>query len=187
MKPNWLLYLVIFSLALNFGTIGAFVYLHHQDQGRLYPGMPHPLPMRALWGALKLEDSQRQAVHGLLPEHRGKIAEIRSALFLKRQELFDLLKGEAPDMSKVRAKIGEISSLQGELEEEQVRFLLEIGKELKPAQKVAFLDLIQHRLNQSMAGTWGPRGWKGGRPGPMMGPGRGPGKPPDARGPGAPE
>jgi len=185
-KPNWLLYLVIFSLALNFGTIGAFAYLRYEDQARLYPGMPPP-PMRALWGALKLEDSQRQALHAMLPEHRGKIAEIRSALFLKRQEMFDLLKVEAPDMSKVRAKIGEISSLQGELEEEQVRFLLEIRKELKPAQKVAFLDLIQHRLNQELAGPRGPRGWAGPGPNPRLGPGGGPGEPPDAGGPGAPD
>lgn len=183
MKRNWLLYLVIFSLALNFGTIGAFVYLRYQDRGqRLYHGIP-PLPMRALWGALKLEDSQRQALRGLLPEHRGKIAEIRNALFLKRQALFDLLKGETPDMPEVRAKIGEISALQGELEEEQIRFLLEIRKGLKPEQKVAFLDLIQGRLNQALAGACGPPGW----PGPGMGPGMGPGKPSGPRRPGAPD
>ncbi len=188
MKRNWLLYLVIFSLALNFGTIGAFVYLRFQDRGqRLYHGIPAPLPMRALWGALKLEDSQRQALHSLLPEHRGKIAEIRSALFLKRQELFDLLKSETPAMSEVRAKIGEISALQGELEEEQMRFLLEIRKGLKPEQKVAFLDLIQGRLNQALAGTCGPPGWPGPRPGPRMGPGMGPGKPTGPRGSGAPD
>lgn len=188
MKRNWLLYLVIFSLALNFGTIGAFVYLRYQDQGqRLYHGIPPPLPMRALWGALKLEDSQRQALHGLLPEHRGKTAEIRNALFLKRQELFDLLKGEAPAMPEVRVKIGEISALQGELEEEQMRFLLEIRKGLKPEQKVAFLDLIQGRLNQALAGSCGPPGWPGPRPGPRMGPGVGPGIPAGPRGPGAPD
>jgi Spy/CpxP family protein refolding chaperone len=139
--------------------------------------------MRALWGALKLEDSQRQALRGLLPEHRGKIAEIRNALFLKRQALFDLLKGETPDMPEVRAKIGEISALQGELEEEQIRFLLEIRKGLKPEQKVAFLDLIQGRLNQALAGACGPPGW----PGPGMGPGMGPGKPSGPRRPGAPD
>jgi Spy/CpxP family protein refolding chaperone len=182
MKRNWLLYLVIFSLALNFGTIGAFAYLRYQDRGqRLYHGMPPPLPMRALWGALKLDDSQRQAVHRLLPEHWGKIGEIRGALFLKRQELFDLLKGENPAMSAVRAKIGEISALQGQMEEEEVRFLLEIRKGLKPEQKVAFLDLIQRRLNQ--AGPFHPPGW----PGPRMGPGLGPGKPAGPGGPGAPD
>jgi Spy/CpxP family protein refolding chaperone len=187
-KPNWLLYLVIFSLALNFGTIGAFAYLRYQDRGQwLYHGMPPSPPMRALWGALKLDDSQRQAIRGMLPEHRGKIAEIRSALFVKRQELFDLLKGETPDMSQVRAKIGEISTLQGELEEEEVRFLLEVRKELKPAQKVAFLDLIQRRLNQALAGPHGPRGWAGHKPDPRLGPGGGPGNLPGPRGPGAPE
>jgi Spy/CpxP family protein refolding chaperone len=182
-KRNWLLYLVIFSLALNFGTIGAFVYLRYQDRAQMYHGMPGPLPIRALWGALKLEDSQRQALHGLLPEHRGRIAEIRNSLFLKRQELFDLLKGEAPAMSEVRAKIGEISALQGDLEEEQMRFLLEVRKGLKPEQKVAFLDLIQGRLNQALAGTCAPPGW----PGPRMGPGMGPGKPAGPGGPGAPD
>ncbi len=183
MKLNWLLYLVIFSLALNFGTIGAFVYFHHQSRAhRMYHEMPPPLPMRALWGALKLEDSQRQALRGLLPEHRGKIAEIRSALFLKRQELFDLLKGETPEMSEVRAKIGEISTLQGKLEEEQMRFLLEIRKGLKPEQKIAFLDLIQGRLNQALAGYCVPPAW----PGPKMGPGAGPGLPAGPKGPGAP-
>lgn len=188
MKRDWLLYLVIFSLALNFGTIGAFVYLRYQDrEQRLYHGMPPPLAMRALWGALKLEDSQRQALRGLLPEHRSKIAEIRKALFLKRQELFDLLKGETPDMSEVRVKIGEISTLQGELEEEQVRFLLEIRKGLKPEQKVAFLDLLQGRLNQALAGYCGPPGWPGLRPGPRRGPGVGPGIPAGPRGPGAPD
>jgi Spy/CpxP family protein refolding chaperone len=143
--------------------------------------------MRALWGALKLEDSQRQALRGLLPEHRDKIAEIRNALFLKRQELFDLLKGETPDMAAVRVKIGEISARQGELEEEQVRFLLEIRKGLKPEQKVAFLDLIQHRLNQALAEACGPPGWPGPRPGPRMGPGAGPGIPAAPKGPGAPD
>jgi Spy/CpxP family protein refolding chaperone len=187
-KPKWLLYLVIFSLALNFGTIGAFAYLRYQDRAqRLHYGMPPPLPMRALWGALKLEDSQRQALRGLLPEHRGKTAEIRNALFLKRQELFDLLKVEAPDMSEVRAKIGEISALQGQLEEEQMRFLLEIRKGLKPEQKVAFLDLIQGRLNQAMAGTYGPPGRTGPWRGPRKGPGVGPGIPAGPKSPGAPD
>jgi len=54
---------------------------------------------------------------------------------------------------------------------------------LKPEQKVAFLDLIQGRLNQALAGSCGPPGW----PGPRMGPGVGPGIPAGPRGPGAPD
>lgn len=37
MRRDWLLYLVIFSLALNLGTIGTFAYLY-------WRGQPGPLP-----------------------------------------------------------------------------------------------------------------------------------------------
>lgn len=157
MKRNWLLYLVIFSLALNFGTIGTVIYLRNQDQSRLLAsGTPPPLGLHALWSALHLEDSQRRAIHGLLPEHLGRIGKIRAALFLKRQELFDLLKEASPAMGDVDKKIAEISDLQGKLEEEQVRFLLEFRKELKPEQNVAFLKLMRARLNRALAGPCGP-------------------------------
>ena len=100
MRRNWLLYLVIFSLALNFGTIGTFVYLHYQDQAqRLSRDLPPPLPMRDLWQTLKLDETQRQAVRGLFSQHRAKVEAIRSELFQRRQELFELLKAETPDLA----------------------------------------------------------------------------------------
>jgi hypothetical protein len=176
-KRDWLLYLVIFSLALNFGTIGTFAYLRYEDKGQIISReLPPPIPMRALWSALHLDDSQRQALYGLLPQHRGKVAETRAALFQKRQELFDLLKGEAPAMDAVQSKIEEISALQGKLEEEEVRFILEFRKHLKPEQNAAFLELVQTRLHLALGGPWGgrpggPGPWRGPRMGPLMGPG----------------
>ncbi len=195
MKRNWLLYLVIFSLALNFGTIGTLIYLRYQDKTpRLAREMPPPMPMRDLWKNLNLDDSQRQAVHHLFPEHRAKIDGIRQDLFQKRQELFELLKAEAPDMAAIRAKISEVSALQGNLEEEMVRHLFEFKKLLKPEQNTAFLNLVRTRLDQSMGGPFGPMGGRGPRHGLGMGPGPGmppgppppppPGKGPDPMGPG---
>jgi hypothetical protein len=43
-KQNWLIYLVIFSLALNLGTIGTFAYLRHQDQVEKTAGSARPPP-----------------------------------------------------------------------------------------------------------------------------------------------
>jgi Spy/CpxP family protein refolding chaperone len=190
-RRNWLLYLVIFSLALNFGTIGTFVYLHYQDQAqRLSREMPPPLPMRDLWRTLKLDETQRQAVRGLFSQHRAKVEAIRSELFQRRQELFELLKAETPALPDIHAKIGEISASQGKLEEELVRHLLEFRKELKPEQRAAFLNLVQARLDKAVGGPCGPMGgrrgpWHGGpRPGPPSGPGMGPGPGPGAPGPG---
>ena len=188
MKRNWLLYLVIFSLALNFGTIATLVYLRYQDQAqRLSQEIPPPMAMRALWGTLNLDQAQRQAVRGLFPEHRAKVTELRGELSQKRRELFDLIKGEAPAMAPVQAKVREISDLQGKLEEELVRFLLEFKKRLKPEQRATFLDQVQTRWEK--AGPWGPMDGRGPRHGPGHGPGLGPppGMGPGPGGPGRPD
>jgi Spy/CpxP family protein refolding chaperone len=185
-KRNWLLYLVIFSLALNFGTIATLVYLRYQDKAqRLSQEIPPPMAMRALWGTLNLDQAQRQAVRGLFPEHRAKVMEVRGELSQKRRELFDLIKAEAPAMAPVQAKVREISDLQGKLEEELVRFLLEFKKRLKPEQRAAFLDQVQTRWDK--AGPCGPMDGRGPRHGPGHGPGMGPGPglvPPPGMGPG---
>lgn len=190
MKRNWLLYLVIFSLALNLGTIGTLVYLRYHDQRLAAAQGPlPPLPMRELWGGLKLDETQRQALRKLFPEHRRHVREARAELAQKRQELFDLIKSEAPQWEAIQAKVREISALQGNLEEEMVRFLLELKKNLKPGQDVAFLHLMQGRMGP-MCGPRGPgRGPLGRGPGPMRDGGMGPspGPPPGPPDPACPE
>lgn len=190
MKRNWLLCLVIFSLALNLGTIGTFVYLRYQDQKAGAPGQPPPpMHMRELWGALKLDDQQRQALHRLFPEHHRKVMALRQELGQKRRELFDLLKDEATPWSAMQTKIQEISNLQGSLEEEVVRHFLEFKKILKPEQYAAFWNLMQERLGRTldgMGGRFGPRGPGMGRGGRGMGPMGPPGPPMGPLGPGAP-
>ena len=116
------------------------------------------------------------AVRGLFPEHRAKVMELRGELFKKRQELFGLIKAEAPAMAPVQAKVREISDLQGKLEEELVRFLLEFKKRLKPEQDAVFLNQMQTRWDKDLGGLCGPMDGRG-RHGPGMGPGRGLGPP----------
>ena len=41
-KRDWLIYLVMFSLALNLGTIGTIVYLRYQDHQKLAAGPAPP-------------------------------------------------------------------------------------------------------------------------------------------------
>lgn len=191
MKRNWLLYLVIFSLALNAGTIGTFIYLRYQDQTPRTAQEPSPpLPLHTLWKSLNLDPSQRRALHGLFPEHRGKVRELREELFKQRQELFGLVKNEPPNQSAIRAKVKEISLLQGQLEQELMRFLLEFKKNLKPEQTTVFLDLVQTRLDKAMRRHWGHPdrrgfGHGGGRHGMGPPPGMGPGS--SRMGPGCPE
>ncbi|OGP69830.1 MAG: hypothetical protein A2Y80_03845 [Deltaproteobacteria bacterium RBG_13_58_19] len=180
MKRDWLLYLVIFSLALNLGTIGTFVYLRYQDRrdAALKKELP-PMPLRELWGSLNLEGEQRQALGQLLPQHRQRVGEIRRDLAAKRQELFALINQEGTPWPEIQAKIRTISESQGSLEEEVVRFMVEFQKQLKPEQKAAFRQVLERRLCPPHGGRGRPPGGHGPRgPGLGMGPGMGPGCPP---------
>ena len=164
----------MFSLALNLGTIGTIVYLRSQDRQQLAAGpAPPPLPMKSLWRELKLDEPQRQTLRRLFPEHHQKVKAVRQELTQKRQELFDLMKAEATPWSAIQAKVQEISTLQGSLEEEMARFMLEFKKDLNPEQHAAFLNLVQTRLGCGPGGVCGPDGRRRG-PGMGPGPGRGP-------------
>lgn len=193
MKKNWLLYLVIFALALNLGTIGVFAYLRSQDRKEVSKKeATGPVGLRDLWRALNLDKEQRQTLRRLAPDHRRRIHQFRREMMAKRQELFDMLKGDKPEWSAIQAKIREISAQQGQLEEEVARFLLECKKHLRPEQQAAFIDLVDRRLRHRhhRGGHWGRHG-KGhrgphGGPGMGMGPGMGHGPGPPPGGPPSP-
>jgi Spy/CpxP family protein refolding chaperone len=187
-KRNWLIYLVIFSLALNLGTIGTFAYLRHEDQQNKVAGpAPPPPPLRALWRDLNLDSPQRQALHGLFPEHRRKVDEIRRKLAQNRQELFNLIQNDATPMTAIQAKVKEISVLQGDLEEEMVRFMLAFRKTLNPEQQAALLRKVQtHLCGPDACGPMMGAGFGRHRDrslGRGMGPGGGPPPAPPGEGP----
>ncbi len=186
MKRDWLLYLVIFSLALNIGAIGTFGYLYYQGRQELAQRQAEAKPFRPLWGRLNLDEQQRVALKDLLPEHRRRVMELRRELAQKRQELLALIKVEKPAWPPIAGKIREISNLQGSLEEEVVRFLLEIEGRLRPEQKTEFLKLVEQRVER-MGQPFGPHGpHRGMGPGHGPGPGFGPPGPPLGPPPGPP-
>jgi Spy/CpxP family protein refolding chaperone len=174
MRRDWLLYLVIFSLALNLGTIATFTYVRYQDMREAeVKGEPGRSPgHRELWAGLQLDQEQRAQVRKLRPEHRRRVMSLRRDLARKREELFTLIKGDAVQWPQIQGKIREISALQEQLEEEVVRFLLDFKQQLKPQQLAAFYELMERRLDHTLGG----RG-RGGPPGLSCPPGseRGPG------------
>ena len=175
MRRDWLLYLVIFSLALNVGTIGTFAYLRWQDQ-QAEPAIPKepPLPFRKLMRDLDLDQQQRQVLRSLAPEHWRKVRALQQELAQQRRELFSLLKQESlPDWPPVQSKIRDISGLQLRLEEEKVHHLLEVQKNLKPEQRQMFITHLERRLSR----FWDKHGRHRGRMGPRHGPGHHPGPP----------
>jgi Spy/CpxP family protein refolding chaperone len=150
MNRNWLLYLMIFSLALNAGAIGTFAYLYWQGP----PGAPPPvesapMPFRHLLRELNLDQQQRQTLRAMAPEHRQKVRGLEEDLLEQRQQLFALIKQEnLPEWPPVQAKIKEINNLQLQLEEEKVHHLMDIQKNLRPDQRQVLLTQLEKRLPQ---------------------------------------
>ena len=156
MKRDWLLYLVIFSLALNLGTIGTFAYLRWQDQQEVPPPPKEaPMPFRKMMRELDLDPQQRQSLRSLVPEHRRKVRELLQELAQQRRELFALLKQEnLPQWPPVQTKIQEIGGLQIRLEEEKVQHLLEVQKNLSSDQRQRLMTHLEKRLSP----FWGKHG-----------------------------
>jgi Spy/CpxP family protein refolding chaperone len=82
-----------------------------------------------------------------------------------------MLKERTPAWPAVQDKTRAISDLQGKLEEEMVQFCLEFRNCLKPEQKIAFMEFMEHHLLAVQGGkgrghgSWGRRGRSGARVG----------------------
>jgi Spy/CpxP family protein refolding chaperone len=150
MKRDWLLYLMIFSLALNAGAIGTFGYLYWQGpQGAPPPPSAAPLPFRQLLREINLDPQQRQALKAMAPEHWHKVRGLEQELLQQRQELFGLIKQDnLPEWPPVEAKIKEINNLQLQLEEEKVHHLMDVQKNLRPDQRQVLITQLEKRLPQ---------------------------------------
>ncbi len=169
MRRDWLLYLVIFSLALNLGTIGTLVYLRWQAPPP--PPEAAPLPFRQMLAELQLTPEQRQCFGGMAPEHWRKVRELQQQLARQRRELFALIKQDKlPEWPPVQAKIREVGSLQLRLEEEKVQHLLEVQKNLSPEQRRLLVTNLERRLSP----FWGQGGRHRGPMRQMRPPGLGP-------------
>jgi Spy/CpxP family protein refolding chaperone len=150
MKRDWLLYLVIFSLALNMGTIGTLAYMHwHSRPEPPPPPESAPLPFRQLLRELNLDPQQRQVFKEMAPAHWRKVRELQEELAQQRQELFALIRQEnLPEWTPVQIKIREIGNLQVQLEEEKVHHLLVVQKHLHPEQRQMLIAQLEKRLPQ---------------------------------------
>jgi len=171
MKRNFWICLLVFSLALNLGGLVTFGYLrYHSHQEVMTDQNPPPQSLREIWRTLDLEAEQRRVLESLLTDHRRRIRELRAELSPKRLELFEMTKEGMAAWPAIKEKVKEVSTLQGKLEEEVLRFSMAFQEHLKPEQRAAFITFVERRMTnlQGGKGRMGPpwkQGMGGGRPG----------------------
>jgi Spy/CpxP family protein refolding chaperone len=164
-KRSWLFYLLIFSLALNLASFGALAYLRRQEVYGAVRQKPGPrLTVPELCRSLPLKPEQCRQFQGLMPEHQKRRQGFRLGLARQQQEFWELVKQDAPSWPKIQGKIREINQVQRSMEEEAVRFCLEIQKHLQPEQRAVYLKLLERQLQPPRQGGGDPAAPGPGRP-----------------------
>jgi len=145
-SSSWLLFLLVFSLALNLGSLGALAFRRWQVGGGVPRQISGPcLTIKELCRILPLEAAQCRQFQGMLPGHRQSRRRLLAELTGKRAELLALLEQDSPSWPEIQGKIKEISTRQGKLEEETVRLLWEWQQHLEPGQRKTLLSLLEGR------------------------------------------
>jgi Spy/CpxP family protein refolding chaperone len=168
--------LLALSLLLNCFVLAGFVYRSWiappswEGRGGGRPG--GPLEMMA--NDLKLDESQRKALHDVFEknnaERRERIHQIQQA----REQTSDELKKQPVDLAKIDALVDQVTKLRGEQQRANLHGILELDSHLTPQQRDRMHEILADRY-VGFGGREG-RGGPGGRP--PGGPGSGPGRPP---------
>lgn len=113
-----------------------------------------PSPVDFISSYLSLSESQKKKMGSLDRSFYPRVEKIRTELRQRRTELSELLGQSSSSKEKIRDKVGEITSLQTELQREAINHLVEIRSLLTPEQQAKFFSLIGKRLHPG-------RPWKG--------------------------
>jgi Spy/CpxP family protein refolding chaperone len=166
------------SLLLNCFVLAGFVYrswIAPPPIARpgLSPGGPQGRgPIEALSQELKLDEPQRQALHGVFEQY----AKSRHDRFLEigkiREEMVGELKKPQFDLGRIDSLIDQVTKLRADQQKENLASIAQLAPQLRPEQS--------ERLHAILADRYGGAGMgPGGRPGGSgRGPGPGQGRPP---------
>jgi Spy/CpxP family protein refolding chaperone len=158
MKVNFLKYILVLSLLLNFSLLGAAGYTYYQ-QNRRSPapfgyGAPGRVPVGSssfhphLFEALSLTPEQRSLFEKKAPLFHEAIDTKREKVDRLRGSLIDLMGADHPDSNGIKATIAEINGLQEDMQKMVVAHMLEFKSMLDKDQQKKFFDLIQGAMTR---------------------------------------
>jgi Spy/CpxP family protein refolding chaperone len=153
MKNNFLKYLLVLSLLLNFSFLGAAGYSYYQRNwrpsvpfnygppGRVPAGCSSTQPY--LFEALSLKPEQRKVFEQKAPLFHQALNRKREEVDRLRRSLFGLMSVDHPDRKAIEAKAAEINRVQEDMQKLVVAHMLEFKSMLNKGQQKKFFDLIQ--------------------------------------------
>jgi Spy/CpxP family protein refolding chaperone len=158
MKDNFLKYVLVLSLLLNFSLLGAAGYTYYQQEWRppspLGYGAPGGVPVGSfsmhahLFEALSLSPEQRKLFEQKAPLFHEALDKQREKVDRLRRLLFDLMRADYPDAKSIETTIAEINGVQEDMQKMVVAHMLEFKSMLGKDQQKKFFDLIQGAMTR---------------------------------------
>ena len=149
MKKKLLLVLLAVSLAFNLAVIATFG--HHWMMRKCFAKNPEGGPMffnPKFEKSLGLTDKQAEFLEKDRAEMKKIMEPMRDELRNKREELFTLIDEEKVDNAKVDKLIGEISSMQANIEREVVKHSIGIKQNMTPEQRAKFKEFLHKHFKK---------------------------------------
>lgn len=151
MSKRSLIIILVISVAINLAAILTFGY--HWWEARSYKreitsrwiDRGRDLRGSLLRHRLNLTEEQTDAINAMHEEMRPKMVSLREKLFIKREKLIALLRETGPNKARADTLLGDIASLQTELEAQVFEHLCRMKDMLTPEQQKQFLQLYERK------------------------------------------
>ena len=144
MRSRWLVYVLIFSVAVNIAAVGTLVY-YWTRPGRPPGGFRHG-PKRDLAAMLDLEKAQQVQLDSLRRVYFERLKPLRKELRRERARLSAVLEQNAVDSLILKQHIARIAELQARVELETAKHLHQMQKLLTPEQRAKFRRFLRDRM-----------------------------------------
>ncbi len=148
MRRNWLRFVLVISLALNFSFLLTVGYMHFkQKQYWTTPFGGTIEKNRFLFEGLSLQPEQRQKMKQRALSFRSQVDGKRKIIAEKRKELFALLRADQSDRPAIDAVIKDLSSMQEDLQKTIVLHILGTKDLLDKEQQKRLFDLMAKTMH----------------------------------------
>lgn len=140
MKRHWLYTLLVFSLLLNVGVLGAVGYQawHNGDWSRLHADDKHD----HLAEYLKLSEEQRRQWHEKEEKFLREMGTDWEDVHIHRERMIRQIFSPQPDLAAIEAERAAISHLQEKQQRHVIEQLMEEQRMLDPTQREALAGLL---------------------------------------------
>ena len=146
MKEKLIIFLLIFSLTINVAALVTMGYFWGRGEGGGEAVFRRSGEYPRLGSRLALDKVQQRKMRGMRGSLFKGIKPVRDELEAKREDLVNLLTTKEPDRIMIDQKIGEINSLQSQIQHAVIDSLLREKDFLNPMQQKEYFDVISRRL-----------------------------------------